>query len=331
LKNDFLFFDLGTETIRIFSSINGLVFHGPGIIAINDETDLVAYGTNAVDTRINEETKLVYPIANGTVANHHALLLMLQAILKDHYKRPFGTKVNGVFSVPPFATNVEQRAYLYAGESLGFRELIFVPEFVFILSAIYETLGQYGFEFVAQTGAGRLDTYLLNNGKLLYGETQKGGFERMITTMLKKLRFDKGIQIGRKALFGALSEQWNEITLKGRTKVTSEAMEKTIEREYFEQLLQDGLADFINMIKTVFERLSPDLSSEFLNKGLRLTGGPSNEKWFRDAIEAKTGFSIVISDTAGEDILRGFKLISNHPQQELLEKFNLLGHVIEVR
>ena len=322
---------MGTETIRIFSSINGLVFHGPGIIAINDETDLVAYGTNAVDTQINEETRLVYPIANGTIANHHALLLMLQAILKDHYKRSFGTKVNGVFSIPPFATNVEQRAYLYAGESLEFRELIFVPEFVFILTAIYETLGKYGFEFVAQTGAGRLDTYMLNNGKLLYGETQKGGFERIITKMLKKLRFDKGIQIGRKALFNAFSETRNEISLKGRNKVTSEAMDKTIQREYFEQLLQDGTADFISMIKRVFERLSPDLSSEFLEKGLRLTGGPSNEKWFRNEIEEKTGFSVVISDTAGEDILRGFKLISNDPQQDLLEKFNLLGTLIEVR
>ena len=327
-----MFFDLGTENIRIFSANNGLIFHGPGIVALNDEAELIAYGSKAVDIQVSEEIKFMNPIVNGTVANHHVLLLLLQAILAEHYKKRFRTKVKGVFSIPPYANNVEQRAYAYVGDALEFSQLLFIPEFIFVLTSIYESIGQYGFEFVAQTGAGRLDAYLLNNGKLLYGGTQKGGFERIIATMLKKVRFDKGIQIGRKTLFEALSEsEKTTITMRGRNKVTGEAIEKNIERAYFEKLLKDGLADFVNLIKSVFEKLSPDLSAEFLEKGLRLSGGPSKEKWFREAIEKRTGFSGIISDTPGEDILKGFKLISNNPEQDQLERYNLLGTVIEVR
>ena len=332
MKNDYLFFDLGTENIRIFSSANGLIYHGPGLIAINDDAELTAYGSNAVDTQVSKETKVIYPISNGTVANHHALLLLLKAILKDHYKKQFRSRVKGVFSIPPFATNVEQRAYLYAAEGLEFSDLLFIPEYVFILTSIYEAFGKFGFEFIGETGAGRFDTYLLNNGKLLYGDTQKGGFERIINQMLRKLRFDKGIQIGRKTLFMAFSQtEKKELIIKGRNKVTGEALEQIIPRDYFDHLLQDGLSGFIDLIKTVFERLSPDLSAEFLEKGLRMTGGPSNEKWFRNVVEEKTGFSIFKSETPGEDILNGFKIISNYSEGEVLGNFNLLGSVIEVR
>ena len=327
-----MFFDLGTQNIRIFSSDKGLIFHGPGIIALSDEAEIIAYGSNALDIQVSEEIKLVHPISNGTVANHHALLLLLQAILSEHYKKRFGTKVKAIFSIPPYATNVEQRAYFYVGDALEFSELLFVPEFVFVLTAIYESIGKYGFEFLGQTGAGRMDTYLLNNGKLIYGDTQKGGFEKIVSTMLKKIRFDKGIQIGRKALFEALSEtKKDEMILRGRNKVTGEATEKSIEKTYFEELLNEGIENFVDMIKGVFERLSPDLSAEFLEKGLRLSGGPSNEQWLRKGIELGTGFSVKISDTPGEDILKGFKLISNNPEREELERYNLLGTVIEVR
>ncbi len=333
MKNDFLFFDLGTENIRIFSSNNGLIFHGPSIIALNDEAEMVAYGSNALDIQLTEEIKLVYPIVNGAIANHHALLFMLQAILSEHYKKRFMAKLKGIFSLPPFASNVEQRAYFYVGEALEFSQLLFVPEYIFFLTSIYESIGNYGFEFVGQTGAGRLDTYLLNNGKLLYGDTHKGGFEKIVSTMLKKMRFDQGIQIGRKTLFEAFSEinTIKDITVRGRNKVTGQGMEKTIESEYLAELLKEGILDFVNQIKGVFERLSPDLSGEFLEKGLRLSGGPSNEEWFREAIEKGTGFSVLTSDTPGEDILRGFKLISNNPEREQLDRFNLLGNIVEVR
>ncbi|HPF16756.1 MAG TPA: rod shape-determining protein, partial [Thermotogota bacterium] len=100
---------------------------------------------------------------------------------------------------------------------------------------------------------------------------------------------------------------------------------------YFQHLLEESLIRFSGMITEVFKRLSPDLSAEFLEKGLRLTGGPINENWFIRAIEEKTGFSAVISDTPGEDILRGFKLISSDLQRDQLEKFNLLNNGNEVR
>jgi actin-like ATPase involved in cell morphogenesis len=292
LKNDYLFFDLGTQNIRIFSSNNGLIFHGPGAIALNDEFEVIAYGNNAMDLQIGEEIRLIYPIEKGTVANHHVLHLLLQAILAEHYKKRFGTKVKAIFSIPPFATNVEQRAYFFVGEALEFSQLLFIPEFIFLLTSIYESIGNYGFEFVAQTGAGRMDTYLLNNGKLLYGDSLKGGFEFIVSKLLKKIRFEKGIQIGRKSLFEAFFEtNQKDILMRGRNKVTGEAVDE----------------------------------------GLRLSGGPSNEKWLRDEIEKRTGFSVKISDTPGEDILKGFKVISNHPEREQLERYNLLGTVIEVR
>lgn len=332
MKNDYLFFDLGTQNIRIFSSNNGLIYHGPGAIAVNDEAEMIAYGNNAMEVQIGEEFKLIHPIKNGTIANHHALHSLLQAILEEHYKKRFGTKVKGIFSIPPFSTNVEQRAYFYVGEALEFSQLLFVPEFLFVLTSIYESIGNYGFEFIGQTGAGRMDTYLLNNGKLLHGDSLKGGFEFMVSKLLKKIRFEKGIQIGRKTLFEAFSEtSQKEIMMKGRNKVTGEAVDEMIDVAYLEDLLKEGLADYVQLIKGVFEQLSPDLSAEFLEKGLRLSGGPSNENWFREGIERRTGFSVKISDTPGEDILKGFKLISNHPEREQLERYDLLGTVIEVR
>ena len=332
MKNDFLFFDLGTENIRIFSSNHGLVYHGSSIIALNDEAEVIAYGSNVHEAQVSQDIKIVYPIKNGTIANHHALLILLQAILANHYKKGFRTKVNGVFSIPTFATNVEQRAYLFVAQSLDVSDLLFVPEYIFCLTSIYEQMGKFGFEFVTQTGAGRFDTYLLNNGKLLYGDTQKGGFERIVADMLKKVRFEEGVQIGRKTLFNAFSDNENhKLLVKGRNKVTGEVVEKTIERDYFQHLLKEGLVRFFGMITDVFKRLSPDLSSEFLEKGLRLSGGPTNEKWFVRAIEERTGFSVVMSDTPGEDILRGFKLISTDLKRDQLERFNLLNNGTEVR
>src|SRR6056297_1604111 len=99
LKNDYLFFDLGTQNIRIFSSNNGLIYHGPGVIAINDEAEMMAFGNNAMEMQIEKEIKLIYPIKNGTIANHHALHSLLQAILAEHYKKRFGMKVKVIFSI----------------------------------------------------------------------------------------------------------------------------------------------------------------------------------------------------------------------------------------
>lgn len=331
MKRDFLFFDLGTETLRIFSAQNGLIFHGPSRVAYNENGDVTGYGSEVDDSQLLDRNSVIYPIRNGNVANHHALLDLLKLIIKDAYKKSITSRVVPVFSISPFSTNVEQRALMYVADALELGRVLFIPEYVFQVSSIFGKPGVQGLEFLIQTGIGRIDICLVNDSRLIYGETLKGGFEKIQKKIIRFLRADWDIDVGKKtlnAMFEAKEDE--EIIINGRSKMTGEPVSVEIKQTYFQSIIKMESAPLMEAMRRVFERIPPDLTAEFLEKGIRVSGGPVNEPWFLNAIKRESDFRINITDTPGEDILNGFRRIAEGDCEKIVSEYSFLPWGAEV-
>jgi len=331
LKRDFLFFDLGTETLRVFSAQKGLIFHGPSRTSYNENGDVVGYGSEVDDLQLLERSSVVYPIRRGNVANHHALLDLLKIIIREAYKKSIASKVVPVFSVSPFSTNVEQRALLYVTEALEMGKAAFVPEYVFQLASIFGTPDVKGLEFLVQTGVGRIDICLVNDSRLIYGETLKGGFERMQKKIIRFLRADWGVEVGKKMLDTMLCPSENdEITVTGKSKMTGDPISVDVKQTYFKSIVKMESASLMEALRRVFEKIPPDLTAEFLEKGIRVSGGPVNEPWFLETLKRESDFRINLTDTPGEDILNGFKKICEGDCEGVVSAYSFLPYGMEV-
>jgi rod shape-determining protein MreB len=331
LKRDFLFFDLGTETLRIFSAQKGLIFHGPSKISYNDDGDVVGYGSEVDESQLIEKQSVVYPVQKGAIANHHALLDLLKMIIKDAYKKSIASRVVPIFSVSPFSTNVEQRALMYVADSLEMGKVAFMPEYVFQLSSIFGKPEEKGLEFLVQTGIGRIDICLINDSRLIYGECIKGGFERLQKKIIRFLRADWDVEVGKKTLNTILCASENDrININGRSKITGEPMSVEVKRSYFQSIVKLEMAQLMASMKRVFEKIPPDLTAEFLEKGIRVSGGPVNEPWFLNAVKLESAFKVNISDTPGEDILNGFRRICEGNCENTVSEFAFLPWAVEV-
>jgi len=331
LKRDFLFFDLGTETLRIFSAQKGLIFHGPSRVAYNENGDVTGYGSEVDDSQLLERNSIIYPIRKGNIANHHALLDLLKQIIRDAYKKSLTGRVVPVFSVSPFSTNVEQRALFYVADALEMGKVAFIPEYVFQLSSVFGKPDVKGLEFLIQTGIGRIDICLVNDSRLIYGETLKGGFEKIQKKILRFLRADWDIEVGKKTLNTLLTTTaGEEIPIQGRNKITGEPVTVEVNHTYFMSIVKMESAQLMDAMRRVFERIPPDLTAEFLEKGIRISGGPVNEPWFLNILKKESDFRINMTDTPGEDILNGFRRVCDGDYEKIVSDYSFLPLGAEV-
>lgn len=276
--------DLGTDTIKIRDKSDRDFLYSKNVIAMRQNGTPLAIGDAAFEIyeKNPENIQVIWPMVNGVIANLTEMELLLSHLLREFqgFLRPAAALC---IAVPTDITQVEKRAFFHvmsAKINTGSIRLI-DKGLADAVSAGLPVLSNRG-HMVVNIGADTTEISVISAGKVILGQTLKVGGRRLDEDISTMVRRKFNLNIGQKTaeslknnlafmINGPRLEQkvFGIHTLSGLPKsdmIPSLAVSVAI---------IDTIDYIVENIKTMFNRVPPQLMKDIMREGIYLSGGVS--------------------------------------------------------
>lgn len=300
--------DLGTTNILVFIPGDGIVLNEPSVVAVSDENQVVAVGSDAkrMVGRTPDSIRAYQPMKDGVIADYRVTEVMLRYFIKKSLSRYNIFKPDVLISVPAGVSSTERRAVVEAALRAGARNAYVVKEP--ILAAIgagvpiYEPQGH----MIADIGGGTIDVAVISLGGIVAANSVKCAGNRIDSAIIDHIKKTRNLSIGEKTaeevkikIGSALPlEEELVMDIKGRDLVSGLPKVTEVRTNEIVQAIGKELREMIKAIKEVFQETPPELAADIIDDGIIMTGGTSQLRNFPELIRRRTGVKANLADQA---------------------------------
>lgn len=314
--------DLGTSTIKIYSTKKDEMLFEKNMIAVRNKEDVLAVGNTAYEMyeKAPHNIDVSSTMSYGMIANISNSEIVLHALLRKANKH-MGRKPALYFAVPTDMTEIEKRAYYTIAGSGDLRKSrVFLVEkpiadAIGLGIPIMKTKGS----MLVNIGAESTEISVIADQRVIISKVLQIGGTTLDEAIVNGVRKKKNVQISRRTaarlkaalayFYGGSKEARNVIgidTISGlpKTGVITAA------------IVHNSMIDTINRIaeeiRSFLERTPPQVHNSILMEGIYLTGGctrlPDLDRYLSNRISCK----IQLSSYHDMSTIYGLKEIVNH-------------------
>lgn len=307
--------DLGTANTLVYMQGRGIVINEPSVIAVNRRTgDVLATGEEAWQMigRTPGYIVAVRPLRGGAITDFEVTEKMIRLLLQragvSKFSRP---KV--LICVPSAITEVERRAVTDATRRAGAADAQLLEQPVAAAIGANLPIDEPVGNMVIDIGGGTTETAVLSLGGIVALEAVRVGSFDIDTEIQTHVRRNHGIAIGertaeaiKKSIGSAMAVPGDsEAEVRGRDLVTG--LPKTVILTSKE--IRDAIAPVVSqMVDSVVQCLGsapPELSQDFLKRGMYLVGGGALLRGMAEHISNETRVPVNMSNEPLEAVVLG--------------------------
>jgi len=314
--------DLGTVNTLVSVTGRGIVVEEPSAIAISRTTGLacaVGRAADALSGKDPQDVEVVHPLQDGVIADLDAASMMLQAFFGQARLRRLGFRPLAAVCVPSGATLVERQALAAAVGSRRPRCIVrLVDEPVAAaVGAGFDIAAGMG-AFIVDIGGGTTDIAVVSGGLLSRGETLRIGGNAMDEAIVRAVKADLGVLIGRNAarrlkitlgLAGATDDGAEAAGVDVTTRVPRTVR---VPGELVAAALERPVAAIANAVREILTNLPPDLAEDVVRGKICLAGGGALLLGLASRIEVIAGIPVLVVDDPLRCVVRGTAEILDH-------------------
>ena len=313
--------DLGTDTIKLRDKSGKHFLYSKNLLAMRENGQVLAIGDDAFEIyeKNPENVRVIWPMAGGVIANLTEMELVLTHLLKRFSGR-LHTGVSLCIAVPSDITQVEKRAFFMVmhGTINAGRIRLIDKGIADAVSAGLPVLSSRG-HMVVNIGADTTEIAVISSGKVILSQTLKIGGRRLDEDIATMVRRKFNLSIGQKTaeslknnlafmINGPKLEQkvFGIHTLSGLPKsdlIPSLAVSVAI---------IDSIDHIIESIKSIYNRIPPQLMKDITREGIYLTGGVSMIQNLPEYIRRELGIVIHHIQDPKNSTIRGLVEILNN-------------------
>lgn len=313
--------DLGTDTIKIRDKSGKHFLYTRNVIAVRKTGSVLAVGDDAYEIyeKNPENLKVVWPMMNGVIANLTEMELLLSSLLRD-FNGIFGGNAALYIAVPSDITQVEKRAFFQVmrGKINAGKIRLIEKGLADAVSAELPILTGRG-HMIVNIGADTTEISVISSGKVILAQTLKTGGRRLDEDISTMVRRKFNLSIGQKTaeslknnlafmINGPKLEQkvFGIHTLSGLPKsdlIPSLAVSVAI---------IDSIDAIVESIKSIYNRIPPQLMKDITREGIYLTGGVSMIQNLPEYIRREIGIPLHHIQDPKNSTIRGLVEIMNH-------------------
>lgn len=314
--------DLGTTNILVFIPGQGVVLNEPSVVAVSDENEVLAVGTDAklMIGRTPDTIRAYRPMRDGVIADYRVTETMLRHFLKKSLSRWSLFRPDVMVSVPAGVTSTERRAVVEATIKAGAKNAFVVKEP--ILAAIgagvpiYEPQGH----MIVDIGGGTIDVAVISLGGIVAANSVKCAGNRIDLAIIDFIKKSRNLSIGEKTAeeikitIGTALPLEEELVMdiKGRDMLTGLPRTTELRSNEVVQAISKELREMIKAIKDVFQQTPPELAADIIDGGIIMTGGTSQLRNFPELIRRRTGVKAQVADQALFCVAKGTGIALEH-------------------
>ena len=309
--------DLGTANILIAIRGQGVVLREPAVVALSQRfNDVVAVGEDAraMMGRAPDGISIVRPMRDGVIADYIVVEAMLRYFLGRVTGRLNLVRPEVMISAPAGVNTVEQRAVRDAAEQAGARRPAqLIPEPLAAAIGAGLPVATPRGNLVVDIGGGRTEAAVISMyGMVVWDSARVSGnrFDEAIQTYVKRRH---NLIIGERtaedlkiAIGSALPvEDALRTQVRGRDQVSGMPRTIVITSNEIATALQEPLAGVVGVIRSVLEKMPPELSADVIDRGVVLTGGGALLRNVDRLLTEETGIPCHIADRPMDCVAEG--------------------------
>lgn len=276
--------DLGTTNTLIYMPQKGIVLEEPSVVALRNG-DVAAAGKKAFRMlgRTPPGITAVKPLQGGVIANFEMTRKMLGYFISRVLRRYPLLRLRMMITVPYGTTQVERRAVLAAGKRAGVKETHLIEEPIAAAIGGGLPVAEPRGSFVVNLGGGVTEIAVISLGGIVIGTSLPQGGEAIDETIQRHIHRHYRMEIGlttaeeakKTAVYAVdppedLTYTFHGINLYRRT---PDALE--VKAAELHEAVVPQLASLTGAVRTIFERIPPQLAADVMQDGIVLVGGGS--------------------------------------------------------
>ncbi|MFR3173476.1 MAG: rod shape-determining protein MreB [Clostridium sp.] len=315
--------DLGTATVLVYVKGKGVILKEPSVVAINKVNNkILAVGEEARNMigRTPGNIVAVRPLKDGVISDYDITEKMLKEFIKKACggKKIIAPKV--MVCIPSQATEVEKRAVIDATKNSGAKEVHLIEEPLSAAIGAGIDITKPDGNMIVDIGGGTTDIAVISLGGVVIRKSIKSAGDRFDEAIVKYVRLKHRIMIGEKTAedlkinIGCAYKDARESSyiMKGRNLVTGLPDQVEITSEEIREALEEPVGLIVDGVKSILEKTPPELASDIIEKGIRMTGGGSLLYGLDKLIEVNTGLNVKIAENSVEAVVEGTGQVLNY-------------------
>lgn len=283
MKNKDIGIDLGTANILIYVKGEGVILSEPSVVAIDKETSKVlAVGKKAYEMlgRTPGSVITIKPLKEGVIADFDKTEIMLDYFIKKIIGKSIFVKPRILICCPSNITQVEKNAIREVAERTGAKKVYVEEEPKVAAVGAGLEIGKPTGNMVIDIGGGTTDIAVLSLNGIVYSESIKVAGNTLDIDIIKYIKDKYKLLVGEitaekiKIQIGNLDTSKNKtMDVRGRDLLTG--LPKTIKITSIEvkDAIKESISLIVQKVKSVLERIEPEISADIIDKGIVLTGG----------------------------------------------------------
>jgi rod shape-determining protein MreB len=308
--------DLGTSNTLVFTRGRGVVLSEPSIVAINKLTNKVeAVGREAKEMlgRTPGHIVAVRPLKDGVIADFDVTEQMISYFIRRANNRRVWVRPRIVIGVPSGITQVEERAVKDTAYRAKATEVYLIEEAMAAAIGAGLPITEPSGNMIVDIGGGTTDVAVISMAGIVYSRSIRVGGTAMDEAIINYIKRNYNLLIGErtaeqiKISIGSAYPLDEELTLdiKGRDLVEGKPKTITITDREIREALSEVTSSIVESVRMALERTPPELSADFVDKGLILTGGGALLRNLDLRLREETGVPVSIAEDPLSSVVLG--------------------------
>lgn len=317
--------DLGTSNVLIYVKDEGILLDEPSVIAIDTESkEVLAVGeeANAMLGRTPNKVKAIKPLKDGVIADFEYASVMLEEFIKKIKKKGSLKKSLVIICCPTNITKVEKNAMYELIDNIGAKKICVEEEPKVAAIGCGLNIDKASGSMIIDIGGGTTDIAVLSLSAIVESTSIKIAGNTFNQAIIDYIKENHDLLIGEKTAeeikikLGTLIDidEDNFVEIKGRSIKTGMPKTISVTEEEIKNALIPEIDKITVEIKKILENISPELSSDIVEKGIIITGGGALIKGISQYIEDIIKIPVYISENPLTCIADGCGILLNNPK-----------------
>ena len=319
--------DLGTSNIKIYNRITDDVTVEKNMIAIQNKTNIFAYGNAAYEMyeKAPDNIRISYPLSNGVIADIDNMQALVKLFVTDQMRGAL-KPVDFYVACPTDVTSVEKRAFydLIKESGLKAKKIMGVEKSIADGMGLNIDVMKSQGVLVVNVGYETTEISILSLRGIVISKLIKVGGKKFDDSIRNIIRREYSLMIGSKtaenvkiSLRELQKEQKNAVVY-GRDIVTGLPVEREIPADIIGAALEENFDTILDSIRATLEKTPPELAADIYKHGLYLTGGASQIAHLAQKLSNGVGLNVNLAENPVSSVALGLARIIKNDQYKSL-------------
>ena len=279
--------DLGTANTLVLVKDKGIIINEPSVVAVRREKygkqKILAVGHAAKEMvgKTPGDIEAIRPMRDGVIADFDMTERMIRYFIEKTHRRKNFLRPRIIISVPYGLTQVERKAVRESALSAGAREVFLIEEPMAAAIGANLPVREPQGNLVVDIGGGTTEIGVVSLGGLVISKSIRTAGDKIDSSIVNYIKEKYNLLIGERtgeeikiAVGSAVQlEKELSVVVKGRDQVSGLLSRVELTSEDVREAMREPLKEIADALKTVLERMPPDLAGDIVETGIVLTGG----------------------------------------------------------